>query len=567
IGPLAPATYWHMSISSDDADVQVVTMRRLRPRGKLRATPKGGRAQTIVLDAPTRRREVRARQARATKVRKKRAPDIQVVACKRRRAAVQVDLDDDDQVIETCCSYEEAFLGYKTKKPSTSTWLVPRQLLPAVQAQAPQLPSSPPEEEVATAPSASGASAHVSCQAKAQAVRAAGRAAARAAAALAAAARAAAARAAERAAARAAINSSPVDLPKQLQLPAIADADPKPRAESPPKAPGVTKKLLEMGVISEEAEASPEAPYSEAYVERLRCSADCHYRKCCVCGERFAVDQLRLGYVPDTAAEPRWLHTRCLASDALRMQPGQVVAFAPAVAAEERHRILSILSIRRAGHSDAIAAPVVLRPRLWRHGPGVSQRWQRCAVPTAGAPRPPRLRYMAPILSRVSQEARVVLFRARHRRLAANQTRANLRAVPRRVTASGPSVVGQRAQVAATTRGRVRNGDDANAESEQTDRRQRWVRRSALGARAKEFFAAAPIVFLDKDRREEEPCIICHEPLLEGDEARRLPCCHTFHRCCIDRWLRVKAVCPLDKLTVDQLLAAPKAQERVSAAT
>ncbi|CAJ1443829.1 unnamed protein product [Effrenium voratum] len=149
IGPLAPATYWHMSISSDDADVQVVTMRRLRPRGKLRATPKGGRAQTIVLDAPTRRREVRARQARATKVRKKRAPDIQVVACKRRRAAVQVDLDDDDQVIETCCSYEEAFLGYKTKKPSTSTWLVPRQLLPAVQAQAPQLPSSPPEEEEA----------------------------------------------------------------------------------------------------------------------------------------------------------------------------------------------------------------------------------------------------------------------------------------------------------------------------------------------------------------------------------------------------------------------------------
>ena len=66
--------------------------------------------------------------------------------------------------------------------------------------------------------------AHAQQFVQAQAVRAAGRAAARAAAALAAAARAAAARAAERAAARAAINSSPVDLPKQLQLPAIADA-------------------------------------------------------------------------------------------------------------------------------------------------------------------------------------------------------------------------------------------------------------------------------------------------------------------------------------------------------
>eukprot|EP00438_Fugacium_kawagutii_P031900 Skav221910 [mRNA] locus=scaffold3925:93700:93939:- [translate_table: standard] len=72
-------------------------------------------------------------------------------------------------------------------------------------------------------------------------------------------------------------------------------------------------------------------------------------------------------------------------------------------------------------------------------------------------------------------------------------------------------------------------------------------------------------MILAKDWSSEEPCIICHENLLKGDEVRRLPCLHSFHRSCIDRWLRLKAVCPLDKLSVKELLAQPRSEVASSA--
>ena len=43
---------------------------------------------------------------------------------------------------------------------------------------------------------------------------------------------------------------------------------------------------------------------------------------------------------------------------------------------------------------------------------------------------------------------------------------------------------------------------------------------------------------------------MCLERLLKGDEARRLPCAHTFHRTCIDSWLLVKRKCPLCNLNI-----------------
>ena len=48
------------------------------------------------------------------------------------------------------------------------------------------------------------------------------------------------------------------------------------------------------------------------------------------------------------------------------------------------------------------------------------------------------------------------------------------------------------------------------------------------------------------DGEEEAPsCAICLEDFGAGQVARTLPCCHRFHRDCVDRWLKSKACCPI----------------------
>ena len=56
-----------------------------------------------------------------------------------------------------------------------------------------------------------------------------------------------------------------------------------------------------------------------------------------------------------------------------------------------------------------------------------------------------------------------------------------------------------------------------------------------------------------------EPCAVCYEDMVLGEEVRRLPCLHYFHRACIDRWLKVKATCPLDNLNIRELIAKQSA--------
>ncbi|GAX86687.1 hypothetical protein CEUSTIGMA_g14094.t1 [Chlamydomonas eustigma] len=40
-------------------------------------------------------------------------------------------------------------------------------------------------------------------------------------------------------------------------------------------------------------------------------------------------------------------------------------------------------------------------------------------------------------------------------------------------------------------------------------------------------------------------CPICLEDVVEGTVMRVLPCCHRFHRDCVDSWLERKATCPI----------------------
>ena len=49
----------------------------------------------------------------------------------------------------------------------------------------------------------------------------------------------------------------------------------------------------------------------------------------------------------------------------------------------------------------------------------------------------------------------------------------------------------------------------------------------------------------------ENPCSICTEPL-RPDTSRTLPCNHTFHNRCIDRWKRVSLTCPMCRAPFDQ---------------
>ncbi|CAK9098681.1 E3 ubiquitin-protein ligase RNF130 (G1-related zinc finger protein) (Goliath homolog) (RING finger protein 130) (RING-type E3 ubiquitin transferase RNF130) [Durusdinium trenchii] len=537
-------------------DVQVVhvksTARRkasLRePSAPLRKSPR--HCTTIDLD----RAECIDLSKRARgKVKK---PSVSMISRKRKAVAqvqpIKVDLEDEDQVIETCTSYEEAFLGYKPKGSTFPTLsppvMVPSCLLPLVPSQASQMtpapvqpvdrtarPKRPRLEVIHQASSESPQmprmeAAEVGIFSQDQTISEAP-----------------------------SESESFADLPKEFLLPdapAEAKAPVVPEPVQPPPATPAT--------FDEEAEESlPAVPYSQAYVERLRNNAeeDC----CCICRKVFIADQVRLGYTPHNGNEARWLHLRCLADDGLQMELGDWLAFSPGIGVEERQRVLTILSIRRPMRPmDSHTGPLSWSPRLWCHCPAISQRWPRCRVPRAGATRAaPRLnlRYVAPVLSTVSQQARAVLLRERHRRLQA----AGRQVVPpvplARRPASGPSAVARRAQVTASSR-RPNTQVEPVAETETRSGRRQWQRRSALGERAKELFAVAPVVCLEKDRSEEEPCVICHESLLAGDEVRRLPCCHTFHRSCIDRWLRLKAVCPLDKLTVDQMLSQPCSERR-----
>ena len=42
----------------------------------------------------------------------------------------------------------------------------------------------------------------------------------------------------------------------------------------------------------------------------------------------------------------------------------------------------------------------------------------------------------------------------------------------------------------------------------------------------------------------EGDCAICLEPYAAGDELRKLPCDHTFHKPCLDNWLKINGTCP-----------------------
>lgn len=47
-------------------------------------------------------------------------------------------------------------------------------------------------------------------------------------------------------------------------------------------------------------------------------------------------------------------------------------------------------------------------------------------------------------------------------------------------------------------------------------------------------------------------CCICLAKYANNDELRELPCSHFFHKDCVDKWLKINALCPLCKTEVGE---------------
>lgn len=46
-------------------------------------------------------------------------------------------------------------------------------------------------------------------------------------------------------------------------------------------------------------------------------------------------------------------------------------------------------------------------------------------------------------------------------------------------------------------------------------------------------------------------CCICLARYVDNDDLRLLPCGHFFHKDCVDKWLKINALCPLCKAEID----------------
>lgn len=55
-----------------------------------------------------------------------------------------------------------------------------------------------------------------------------------------------------------------------------------------------------------------------------------------------------------------------------------------------------------------------------------------------------------------------------------------------------------------------------------------------------------------KNGEEKFQCSICLEEFEVDNEVKQLPCSHFFHSTCIDQWLKVNKVCPIDKKPIIQ---------------
>eukprot|EP00928_Gymnodinium_smaydae_P018058 TRINITY_DN16876_c1_g1_i2.p1 TRINITY_DN16876_c1_g1~~TRINITY_DN16876_c1_g1_i2.p1 ORF type:complete len:904 (+),score=193.60 TRINITY_DN16876_c1_g1_i2:193-2904(+) len=289
------------------------------------------------------------------------------------------------------------------------------------------------------------------------------------------------------------------------------------------------------------------------YVERVRPGMEPQH--CGFCRRGFALGQLRLGYAPAGAATavlpapPRWVHASpCASRCGCSIRPNvDRVAFSHAVTLAERDRLLSelagagrlaaraaALSLRRGGGRDG---QVPLRP--WVYAPARVQLWAQVLVPDQpipAPPPPPPPPVPPPILLRSGAP---VVF-ADPRFVTHNDTGfVHLQRVLEQLLAG--AAAGDVGAPAAMGGAGVVVPPPPQPPAERQ-----------LDPVVQTMLRAAPCERLTT--RASEDCVVCREPMLPGEECRRLPCLHLFHKDCIDNWMAVKATCPLDNLRLADML-------------
>ncbi|CAE8601122.1 unnamed protein product, partial [Polarella glacialis] len=302
----------------------------------------------------------------------------------------------------------------------------------------------------------------------------------------------------------------------------------------------------DLGLVSSDEEASQGSgigvaivAVEEEGVEDIQDSPsfyeDADASPCCsACREFFLAGQLRLGFVV-RAGEPSWVHApRCFRRANFEVHLAETIAFAADLDDTSRAHVLEELAAVNARQSE---------PR-WpgqthRVAPNSTQPWQ-CTNP-----RPDVVGWTV-----VHVPSAVAQSRPGSRPLlAALSARSNLHAA---LEARWAMIDSRLAQA-----DRLMTSIDGEQVSEHDEPLHRTRRGEGSAADVASLLACVPSWLLSVD--EKEPCAVCYEPMVSGEEARRLPCLHLFHRECIERWVSVKATCPLDNLKLRDLLSQQEA--------
>jgi hypothetical protein len=56
------------------------------------------------------------------------------------------------------------------------------------------------------------------------------------------------------------------------------------------------------------------------------------------------------------------------------------------------------------------------------------------------------------------------------------------------------------------------------------------------------------------EEEEHARCAVCLEDYAKGDSVRHLPCLHSYHTACIDKWFQASVECPVCKHDVNELM-------------
>ncbi|CAE7502939.1 RING finger protein 165 [Symbiodinium microadriaticum] len=310
-------------------------------------------------------------------------------------------------------------------------------------------------------------------------------------------------------------------------------------------------------------DASEAAGLSVIYVEPVRSGMEPRF--CRECHAAFAMGELRLGYTPcGVTADgrqflPVWVHAfTCARRARLAIRfDGESASFSPAVSLADRNRLVE--ELRQVHQFLALqhrSQPRQLCIRPWRYVPSVLQRWPvirlqpgapesesrpgwripsppRRTSPPRGAPRRRTPSPPAGVVEAWSEDEMLVESDAQTpmvQQVLAQLVSGRLAAAPMQSLDDLPIIPNFLASTFSTS-----------AESSA----------SVITATTR-LLAEVPV--FNSEKKCEEPCVVCRDDITVGQECRRLPCMHIFHKECIDRWIAVKATCPLCNLKLEDLL-------------